>query len=106
MPQSLSNQIQCIQDVTQAISEEVCWKIIFDELLISESLAESTRRQQWFYLNAQIHKCAVNVETAAIKTTRYAQGVPIYEADEWAGMCCDAGSVLVGGYGNVADEKK
>jgi len=89
MPQSLSNQIQCIQDVTQAISEEVCWKIILDELLISESLAESTRRQQWLYLNAQIHKCAVNVETAAIKTTRYAQGVPIYEADEWASMCCE-----------------
>ena len=52
-------------------------------------------------------KCAVNVEAAWIKTIRYEQGVPIYEADEWAGMCCGAGSVFVDGYGNgVCDQAR
>ena len=104
-PKTLANQMQCIQDVTQAIAEKVCWKIILDELLIAESLAESTRRQQCAYLNVQTYKCAANVELAAIKMTRYAKGAPIYEAEESAAMCCEASSGLVGGYGNGVSEQ-
>ena len=39
-----------LQEVTQAISEQVCWKTILNELLTNETLAENARRQQTTYL--------------------------------------------------------
>ena len=45
-----------LQAVTQAISEQVCWKTILDELQTNETLTENARRQQTTYLKTKIYE--------------------------------------------------
>jgi len=53
-----------LQEVTQAISEQVCWKTILIELLTNETLTENARRQQTTYLNTKIYDLQLKIQEA------------------------------------------
>ena len=53
-----------LQAVTQAISEQVCWKTILDELQTNETLTENARRQQTTYLKTKIYEKQIKLQEA------------------------------------------
>jgi hypothetical protein len=53
-----------LQEVTQAISEQVCWKTILNELLTNETLAENARRQQTTYLKTRLDDTQIKLQEA------------------------------------------
>ena len=53
-----------LQEVTQAISEQVCWKTILNELLTNETLAENARRQQTTYLKTRLDDAQIKLQEA------------------------------------------
>ena len=53
-----------LQEVTQAISEQVCWKTILNELLTEETLAENARRQQTTYLKTRLDDTQIKLQEA------------------------------------------
>ena len=53
-----------LQEVTQATSEQVCWKTILIELLTNETLTENARRQQTTYLNTKIYDLQLKIQEA------------------------------------------
>ena len=58
-----------LQEVMQATLEQVCWKIILDELLTNETLSENTHREQATYLTTQIDDTSIKIH-GAIKTAQ------------------------------------
>jgi hypothetical protein len=66
------NHMTHLQEVTQATSEQVCWKIILDELLTNETLRETTRRQQASYLTTQLHNTSIKLQAAIQRAQSYA----------------------------------
>jgi poly-beta-hydroxyalkanoate depolymerase len=71
-PSVLQNQITCIQEVTQAISEDVCWKRLLDELIETESLTQTDRDKQCAFLGAQLDYAAFKIKMATDKAKEYA----------------------------------
>ena len=61
-----------LQEVTQAISEEVCWKTILNELLTNETLTENARRQQTTYLKTQMDDTYIKLQEAIETANSYA----------------------------------
>ena len=52
------------EDVTQAISEQVCWKTILNELPTNETLTENARRQQTTYLKIKLYETEIKLQEA------------------------------------------
>ena len=75
-----------LQEVTQAISEEVCWKTILNELLTNETLTENARRQQTTYLKTQMDDTNIKlqeaIETASAHAAPQDQHEPAYTNSE------------------------
>ena len=61
-----------LQEVTQAISEQVCWKTILIELLTNETLTENARRQQTTYLNTKIYDLQLKIQEAIEEANAHA----------------------------------
>ena len=61
-----------LQEVTQAISEEVCWKTILNELLTNETLTENARHQQTTYLKTQMDDTYIKLQEAIETANSYA----------------------------------
>ena len=61
-----------LQEVTQAISEQVCWKTILIESLTNETLTESARRQQTTYLNTKIYDLQMKLQEAIEEANAHA----------------------------------
>jgi len=70
----LQNQIALMQDVTQAIAENICWGRVVNELSALDSLCPSVREQQRRYLEAQIELSTAKEQGATAKMKRYADG--------------------------------
>jgi hypothetical protein len=66
------NHIMHLQEITQATSEEVCWKVILDELLTNETLNEKARRQQAAFLTTQMEDIHTQLRTAIQSTQSFA----------------------------------
>jgi hypothetical protein len=61
-----------LQAMMQAISEDVCWKQILDDLLDDRNLSEYTRQQQITYLTTRIEGASVKVEAATAAAREFA----------------------------------
>ena len=53
-----------LQDATQAISEQVCWKTILNALPTNETLTENARRQQTTYLKTKLYETKIKLQEA------------------------------------------
>ena len=61
---ALLDHMSHLQEVTQAISEQVCWKTILNELLTNETLAENARHQQTTYLKTRLDDTQIKLQEA------------------------------------------
>ena len=61
-----------LREVMQAITEQVCWKTILNELPTNETLTENARRQQTTYLNTKLCDLQMKLKEAIEKANAHA----------------------------------
>ena len=71
----LKNQMRRLQEVMQAIADEVCWKRILDDLLTNETIPQGDRQHQVRHLEAHIVNAATALKTATAKAKEHAYGL-------------------------------
>jgi hypothetical protein len=71
-PHVLRNHVTHLQDVMQATSEQVCCKIILNELLSNKTLTEIARREQASYLTSKLHNASIELQAAIERAQSYA----------------------------------
>ena len=86
-PAVFQNHLTQLQEVMQATLGQVCWNTILDELLINESLTETTRRREAKRLTELVDNASMELETAMERARTYAvlqnQRRPNTAVDQW-----------------------